>query len=260
MKDYGLVSIITPSYNSSKFIDNMVQSILSQTYTHWELLITDDASTDDTLSVISEYARKDSRIKIFSLKENCGAGVARNNSIKEANGRFIAFCDSDDTWLPHKLERQLSFMVENHYELTYTSYRIINESGIIEGNVNCLKHLSYWTLLRDNGIGCLTGMYDAQRFGKIYMPNIRKRQDWALWLSVIKQTKRAYGLQEVLATYQKRSTSISSNKIKLLRYNYKVYRDMEKFNGMVSWLLLMFYFIPYYFYKKFMYRYSCLRH
>ena len=129
MKDYGLVSIITPSYNSAEFISETIESIIAQTYTNWELLITDDCSTDNTSEIVNKYIRKDNRVKFFQLPQNSGAGVARNNSIKEAKGRFLAFCDSDDAWYPNKLEKQLSFMLENEYAFTCTSYDCYNEDN-----------------------------------------------------------------------------------------------------------------------------------
>ena len=251
MKNYGLVSIITPSYNSADFIAETIESILSQTYSNWELLITDDCSTDNTYDIVSKYIQNDNRIKFFQLEKNSGAGVARNNSIKEAKGRFLAFCDSDDCWYSEKLEKQLKFMVDNGYEFTCTSYECYNEVGDTKvGYIKCKKKISYWTLLRDNSIGCLTSMYDTAKIGKVYMPTIRKRQDWGLWLSIIRKTKHAYGLQETLAKYRIRENSISSNKIAMLKYNYKLYQDVEAFSCISSFLLLMCYFLPYYFYKK----------
>lgn len=250
MKDYGLVSIVTASYNSSCFIAKTIESVLSQTYSHWELLITDDASTDDTVAIIEKYATIDSRIKIFRMMKNKGAGVCRNNSIEKARGRFIAFCDSDDYWASTKLEKQLSFMMQNQYELTYTSYHVINEQGVKVGRVKCKKSITYKSLLQDNGIGCLTVIYDASKLGKCYMPTMRKRQDWCLWLSIIKKTRYAYGLQEYLATYRKRKGSVSFNKIEMLKYNYRVYHEFEQYGTIISFILLFAYFLPYYFYKK----------
>lgn len=250
MKDYGLVSIITPTYNSANFIEETIESILSQTYKNWELLITDDCSLDNTEEIVKKYIKIDKRIKFYKLDTNSGAGVARNNSIKEAQGRFLAFCDSDDCWYPHKLEEQLTFMINNKYEFSYTSYDSCNENNEIIGYIRCKRRISYSTLLRDNGIGCLTSIYDTARIGKIYMPTIRKRQDWGLWLSVIKKTKYAYGLQKPLAKYRIRENSISSNKISMLKYNYKLYKEVEGFSSINSFFLLSCYFLPYYFYKK----------
>jgi glycosyltransferase involved in cell wall biosynthesis len=250
MKDYGLVSIITPSYNSAFFIEETINSILSQTYTNWELLITDDCSLDNTEEIVNKYMKNDHRIKFFKLDKNSGAGVARNNSIENAQGRFLAFCDSDDCWYPKKLEIQLAFMVEHNYEFSYTSYDTCNEENKIIGYVKCKKKISYYSLLKDNGIGCLTSIYDTARIGKAYMPTIRKRQDWGLWLSVIKKTSYAYGLQESLAKYRIRENSISANKISMIKYNYKLYNKVEGFSKISSFFLLFCYFLPYYFYKK----------
>ncbi len=250
MTDNGLVSIITPSYNCADYIAQTIESIQAQTYRTWELLITDDCSTDNTRERICQYADKDNRIRLFKLDKNSGAGVARNNSIKEAKGRYIAFCDSDDRWYPYKLEKQIKFMQENDCPLSYTSYDTCNETGEIIGYVECLDSLSYAKIIRDNGIGCLTAMYDCKKIGKHYMPSIRKRQDWCLWIDIIKQHGKAYGLKEPLALYRIRSGSISSNKFEMLKYNFNVYHDILKFNRLTSWLMLGGYFMPYYFYKK----------
>lgn len=251
MHDYGMVSIITASYNCSDFIAETIESILSQTYKNWELLITDDCSSDNSRDVIKSYADKDPRIKLLELSKNSGAGVARNNSIREARGRYIAFCDSDDRWYPEKLERQLEFMVKNDVGLCYTSYDTCDEAGKIIGYVKCLPRLTMRKILRDNGIGCLTAVYDSEKIGKHYMPAIRKRQDWCLWIDIITSTGPAYGIQEPLSLYRVRSGSISSNKMEMLRYNYNVYHDVLGYDKLTSALILCGYFLPYYFYKKF---------
>ena len=142
-------------------------------------------------------------------------------------------------------------MVENGYEFTCSSYDSYNEAGDRRvGYIKCKKKSSYWNLLRDNSIGCLTSIYDTSRIGKIYMPTIRKRQDWGLWLSIIRKTKYVYGLQETLAKYRIRENSISSNKLAMLKYNYILYKKVEGYSGIISFLLLTLYFLPYYFYKK----------
>lgn len=250
MKDFGLVSIITPAYNVEEYIEETILSVLGQTYTNWELLITDDCSTDATRRIVEYYTGKDNRIKLFVLTKNAGAGVARNHSIKQATGRFIAFCDSDDRWYPHKLEQQLNFMVEHKYEFTYTSYDICNEEGEIIQPLKCPMSLSYFNLLCGNRIGCLTSMYDTKRIGKKYMHSLRKRQDWGLWLQIIKETGHAYGLQESLAIYRDRKHSISSNKIAMLKYNFQLYHKVEGLSYPTSFILLYGCFLPYYFYDR----------
>lgn len=251
VEDFGKVSIITPSFNCANYIADTIRSIQRQTYTNWELLITDDCSIDSSRQVIKGFTESDSRIKLFKLDKNSGAGIARNNSIKEASGKFIAFCDSDDRWFPDKLEKQLKFMVEGGYGLTYTSYDTCSESGKINGYVKCLPKLTISKIIRDNGIGCLTAIYNAEIIGKHYMPAIRKRQDWCLWIDIIKKHGPAYGLQVPLALYRVRQGSISSNKVEMLKYNYNVYNKVLGFNPLVSCVILGGYFLPYYFYKKF---------
>lgn len=244
-----LVSIITPTYNSSKYIVETIESILNQTYSNWELLITDDCSIDDTLKIIDAYVLKDKRIKLFQLNENSGAGIARNYSIEKSSGRYIAFCDSDDQWLPNKLAKQVSMMKENGIALSFSSYHIIDEEGHPKGKVIAKSKVDYKVMLRNNYIGCLTAMYDAIQLGKVYMPEIRKRQDWALWLSILKLTDKAYGIKEPLAVYRDRSNSISTNKKDLIKYNWAIYRDVEGFSFLKSCVLLI-QFVFFYLAKK----------
>lgn len=244
-----MVSIITPTYNSIHFIEETINSIISQNYEDWELIITDDCSTDGTWDLLKEYAVKDSRIKIYQLESNSGAGIARNNSIKKASGRFIAFCDSDDQWKPNKLSEQLQFMLTNDIALTYSDYDVIDEEGKQNGQVRVPNRLSYRTMLRNNYIGCLTAMYDTNKIGKIYMPSIRKRQDWALWLSILKKIDYAKKTPGYLAIYRDRNKSISSNKLNLLKYNWKIYREVEKFSFIKS-LFLINQFLFFYLKKK----------
>ncbi|MDE6192724.1 MAG: glycosyltransferase [Muribaculaceae bacterium] len=251
MNDFGLVSVITPSYKSAKFIGQTIESIQAQTYTNWELLITDDCSPDNSREVIQSYATKDPRIKLLILDKNSGAGVARNNSIKAAKGRYIAFCDSDDRWYPDKLEKQLQFMQDSNCTLSYTSYDVCDEVGNIIGYVECIKELNKSKIIRDNGIGCLTAIYDAEKLGKHYMPSMRKRQDWCLWIDIIKSGAVAKGFQEPLALYRDRANSISSNKVEMLKFNYEVYHTFLKKSPLLSWSIIFGRFLPYYFYKKF---------
>ncbi len=222
------VSIITPSHNSAPFIRETLDAILAQTYTDWELLVTDDASTDDTCRIVEEYSTKDQRITLFRLKKNGGAAVARNESIKHATGRFIAFCDSDDTWTPDKLEKQIAFMTENDLAFTFAPYHIIDEEGNHLDTTQTRNEVNYNDLLLTCDIGCLTAMYDTQKVGKVYMPLIRKRQDYALWLKILKTIDYAYSYPEPLGYYRLRKHSISSNKFKAIWYIWKVYRKVEK--------------------------------
>ncbi len=246
MENLPLVSVIMPSYNSASFISNSIESILNQTYLNWELLITDDCSKDNTFEILNEYNKKDSRIKTFRLDKNFGAGVARNNSIKNAKGQFIAFCDSDDSWLPDKLEKQINFMISNDYDFTYTDYTIISDSKEKIGVFKSPAKMNYSKMLNNDYIGCLTVVYNASKLGKQMMPSIRKRQDWALWLELLKKTSYAYNVGEELAIYTKRDDSISANKIKLLKYIWSVYRDLERLPLHKSLYFMLFYPINYF--------------
>ncbi|WP_299060637.1 glycosyltransferase family 2 protein [uncultured Polaribacter sp.] len=225
----NLVSIITPNYNSEKFISDTINSVLNQTYQNWEMIIIDDVSSDNSLNIITAYCKQDTRIKLHKLSKNSGAAIARNKAISLANGNFIAFLDSDDLWLPQKLKLQLNFMLNNNYALSYTSYEIINEQGVLKDKIIlCKEKLDYNRMLYSNEIGCLTAMYNKDLLGKVLMPNIRKRQDYGLWLKILKSEKYAYGLQQVLALYRDRSESISNNKVEMLKWNWNLYKDVEK--------------------------------
>lgn len=239
-----LVSIITPNYNSERFIRETIESVLSQTYKEWELIIVDDCSTDNSLNIIKNYAANDERIKLQINETNSGTATTRNNAIKFAKGRFIAFLDSDDLWDNNKLEKQINFMLANNYALTYSYYRQIDEEGKFLKNVNSIPlKIDYSSLIKRNWIGCLTGMYDTKIIGKVYVPDLKKRQDFALWLKIIKQTKHAYCFPEMLASYRLRKESMSSNKFGLIKYNWMLYREIEKISILKASLILCNYFL-----------------
>ena len=230
-----LVSIITPTYNSEKFISATIQSVQNQTYTNWELIIIDDCSTDKTVEIINNAIKLDSRVKLHSLTKNEGTGVARNTGVDNSNGRYISFLDSDDLWKPNKLERQLDFMKENNLAFTFSFYEYINEKGI---NLNIRKEApsltTYEKLFFCNYIGNSTAIYNATILGKIPINKIRKRQDWMLWLTIVKKIKVAQPVPEVLAYYRIRKNSISSSKMELLKFNFNVYYNFHKMNYFAS--------------------------
>ncbi|WP_229627795.1 glycosyltransferase family 2 protein [Vibrio parahaemolyticus] len=223
-KSQSLVSIIMPSYNSEGTILESIQSVLSQTYKNWELIIVDDRSTDNTWQVIQTYADKYDNIRIYQNKENLGAGASRNFAIKKARGRFIAFLDSDDLWTEDKLAEQIPFMLENNYPLTYTHYSRFNSEEELSV-VTAPEYTTYKKLMYSNVIGCLTAVYDTQALGKRYMPLIRKRQDMGLWLDILKDTPKAYCLPKPLAKYRMDS-GMTANKFSVLSYQWKFYRDV----------------------------------
>ncbi|RRV17558.1 glycosyltransferase family 2 protein [Pseudomonas saudiphocaensis] len=223
-----LVSILTPSYNAEKYLAHTLESVIAQTFQAWELLVVDDCSPDNSNALIESYVAKDSRIKLVRLTENSGAAVARNKAIELARGRYIAFLDSDDRWLPSKLEKQIRFMQDNDVAFSYTAYEKRDGQGNACGVVGVPSRVSYTDLLKVCSIGCLTAMYDTAKLGKVYMPLIRKRQDLGLWLRILKQIPYAYGVNEVLAQYQVRSDSISADKRVAAKYTWRLYRDIEK--------------------------------
>lgn len=240
-----LVSIIMPTFNSTEFVGDSIESILNQTYSNFELLITDDNSTDEaTKQVLKDYVKRDSRIRIFFLDKNMGPGYARNNSIKEACGRFIAFCDSDDRWFPEKLERQVKFILERKCCLIFSSYLVCDENNKNCGIVVAPPKVTLESMKHDNKIGCLTAMYDTSIYGKFYMPTLRKRQDWALFLSILKKCKVAYSIKEPLAYYRITPKSVSRKKIALLKYNAMVYRTVFGYTKLQAYGYLYLIFLP----------------
>ncbi len=223
-----LVSIITPTYNCGSFIAETIESVQAQTYKNWEMIIVDDCSGDDTKTVVETYSKSDDRIKYYCLENNSGAAVARTEAMRLATGKYIAFCDSDDLWTPDKLSKQIEFMEENGYAFTCTAYEQIDEDGKSLDRVICPKiKCDYNRLLLDCPVGNSTVMYDVEKMGKFEVPNIRKRNDDALWLQMLKKEKYIWGMNEVLMKYRIRSNSISSNKFKVIKYHWILYRDIE---------------------------------
>lgn len=234
-----LVSIITPTYNSEKFISETIQSVQNQNYMNWEMVIVDDGSTDKTVEIIEEVRKKENRIKLISYKENKGAGVARNLGLQEAQGRYIAFLDADDSWKKTKLEKQIRFMQENKLAFTFSFYEWIDEEGdSLDTLITAPNPLNYNQLKFCNYIGNLTGIYDTQYFGKLPISKIKKRQDWMLWLKILREIRTAYPVPESLAYYRIRKKSLSSSKVKLLKYNYLVYRN-SGYNQLISSLYML---------------------
>lgn len=235
------VTIIMPSYDSEKFIIESVESVLAQTYSNWELIIVDDCSPDDSNRIITKYVDNDSRIKLIKLQKNSGPAVARNTAIEAASGRYIAFLDSDDVWLPNKLEKQIKFMQDNDLAFTYSSYKLVGEDNEDLGLFITKDKISYFDMLKTCSVGCLTAIYDTEKIGKQYMPLILKRQDYGLWLKILKLIGETKGILEPLATYRLRKNSVSSNKVKAAKYQWKIYREIEK----LSFLKSLYYFAFY---------------
>lgn len=226
--ELNLVSVITPCYNPDNAILNTIESVLGQTYQNFELIIIDDCSVEDKPEGFYELVDSDDRIKYVARSWNGGPAVTRNRGIEMAKGQFISFLDCDDSWHPNKLKLQVDFMLKNKIALSYTSYEVITSRGRVVGSRIPPKELSYSDVLKSNQIGCLTAMYDASLLGKVYMPNIAKRQDLGLWLRILKQVRVARGLTEQpLARYRVGCDSISSNKIGAMKYQWRLYREVE---------------------------------
>jgi glycosyltransferase involved in cell wall biosynthesis len=221
-----LVSVITPSYNASGFIFEMIESIRAQTYSNWELLITDDCSTDSTVEIIRDFMEKDPRIKLFEMEKNGGAGRARNRSIEEATGRYIAFCDSDDVWMPQKLELQIEVMQQTGVKFLHSNFYVIDENNrIVTLRKRCRK-VSYWAVFLMDFIATTSCViYDTKDCGKFYMRHIRKRQDWLYFIDILKVLKKAYCIQDPLVGWRKHNKSLSAKKSTLFKYHYRVYHE-----------------------------------
>ncbi len=237
-----LVSVITPSYNSSLTIEKTIQSVINQSLTDWEMIIVDDNSTDNTCQIIESYIDLEPRIKLIKQTWNAGPAIVRNIAIENSKGRYIAFLDSDDQWHSEKLIKQISFMKEKDVALSYTSYNRIDSIGNMLGQYHPKLKVSYRDMLKSNRIGCLTAIYDTSKIGKVYMPNISKRQDLGLWLRILKKVDYAWGLDDVLADYLAiQPNSVSSNKKSAAKYQWRLYREVEKLTFKQS----IFYFCCY---------------
>jgi glycosyltransferase involved in cell wall biosynthesis len=224
-----LVSIVTPAYNCVDIVRETVESVQTQTFADWELLVIDDASTDGTGHLLSSLAAQDTRIRVLRHESNLGPAVARNRGIELARGRLIAFLDSDDLWYPDKLQLQTDFMRSSGVALSYTNYDKVRERSVLPaGFVECPAQVGERELLRSNPIACSTAMYDVAQTGRVYMPLIRKRQDWGLWLRIARRGFVGHNVGKTLATYRVRSGSLSSNKLAIMAHNWRFFRDEAK--------------------------------
>ena len=226
-REKGLVSIIMPSYNTASYIKETIQSVLNQTYQNWELIIVDDCSADNTDEVLGTI--KDPRIRYFKNDKNSGAAVSRNKALREARGQWIAFLDSDDLWMPEKLEKQIHFMEKNDYSFSYTNYEEIDVEGKKTGiRVTGPKKITKTGMFNYCWPGCLTVMFDANKVGLLQIKDIKKNNDSAMWLKVCKKVN-GFLLDEYLAFYRKgRVGSVSTHSIKtMILWHYKLYHDAE---------------------------------
>ena len=231
----GLVSIIMPSYNTASFIAESIQSVLGQSYKDWELIIVDDCSPDNTDDVVRPFLT-DERIKYLKNEKNSGAAISRNRALREAKGKWIAFLDSDDLWIPDKLKKQVSFMEKNGYHFSYTNYVEIDTEDKRNGiTVTGPKKITKTGFFNYCWPGCLTVMYDAEAIGLIQIADIKKNNDYAMWLKAC-QKADCYLLDEELALYRRgRAGSVSTHSIKtMIGWHYKLYREAEKQNPVAA--------------------------
>ncbi len=240
-----LASIITATYNSQDYVRYCYESILSQIETDWEWLVTDDCSQDNTFNILSAIQKEDSRVKVFRNPENSGAAISRNRSLKDARGRYIAFLDSDDTWSPQKLSKQIEFMEEGH-DFSFTSFRVVEydtgkEKGLVDKELKKSEFGYVDFLKKEATFGCSTVMLRNKTDHVFSMPNIRTGQDYAFWLSVVRSGCQAVWFPETLTNYFVRKESISRNKFKKAVRQWHIYRKIEK----ISMLLACWYFLYY---------------
>lgn len=231
MNESNLVSIITPSYNCERYIEETIESVVQQTYKNWELIIVDDCSLDYTCKIVERYSIDDKRIKLIKLNTNSGASKARNVALTNAKGRFIAYLDSDDLWYPEKLEVQINFMLENNYAFSCTSYEVIDNHGKSKGkNVYMHKKVDYKGFLTNNLLQTVGIMVDTKIVERQYliMPDMLRRQDAATWLQILKSGNECYGIMEVLAKYRRTDGSLSSDKKKAIKGVWYLYREVEQ--------------------------------
>ncbi len=223
----GMVSIITPCYNGARFVGETIESVLTQTYSHWEMIVVDDGSADGSERIISEYVRRDPRIRLIRQK-NAGAACARNAGLRQATGQYIALLDADDIWEPVFLERQLAFMREKNAACVCCSYLHIDEnSREIQRPTLARPEITVRDMEVMNRIGCLTGLYDASKHGVVFLHEELKsiRDDYAYWYDIVKLTGKAYGNPEILARYRVQTGSTTGNKLALVSKQYHFYRN-----------------------------------
>jgi teichuronic acid biosynthesis glycosyltransferase TuaG len=240
--DSNLVSVIMPAYNCQAFLKESVLSVIAQTYTDWELLIVDDASQDQTLTTARDLALLDRRIRVIHLDKNMGVANARNAGLDAANGRYVAFLDSDDLWLPEKLETQIEFMQRSATPFSFTQYRRFASSGMLSKPIAVPDSVTYEQLLKGNVIGCLTVVLDRTKVPDASMPRIR-HEDYVTWLRILRSGVVARGISQDLARYRVASESVSANKKKAAGWTWNIYRNIEGLSLVKSIWCFLNYFL-----------------
>lgn len=234
-----LVSIIVPMYNATATLIETIESVEAQTYSNWELVLVDDCSTDNTFEYAKTFSLSDDRIKLYKMSVNSGPGAATKLGFEKSSGSVIAFIDADDLWSHEKIKKQLDFMREHNYEFVCSDYCWVNEKGEdLKKIIKCRKVADYATVLKSCPIGSSTVMITRRQLEKITIPSIRKNNDYALWLQIMRDGTKIYGMNEVLMKYRIVETSNSFNKRKMIKYFWEVYREYEHFTVTKSAFLL----------------------
>jgi glycosyltransferase involved in cell wall biosynthesis len=246
------VSVITPNFNCEKYIAQTIESVITQTYENWEMIIVDDCSTDNSINIIEKYVNNEKRIKLIKLDKNSGVSNARNIGLQNAKGDYIAFLDSDDFWDKNKLQEQIGFIKDQNIPLSYTSYIKIDEKGEKIGEIKAPESVDYKKMLKSNFIACSSAIVKKEiiTFNDAKFPKLKLQEDHAFWLSILKRGHIAYGLNKPLLFYRVRQDSASSNKLIAAKYQWKLYREIEK----LSFIKSLWYFFNYavYGFKKYL--------
>ena len=237
------ITVVMPAFNSRSAIERSLQSVASQSFANWELIVVDDNSSDQTSDLIQKYAESDSRINVYSLPKRRGPAFARNFAMKKASGDFIAFLDSDDMWLPEKIEKQIPFLRSGQFPIVFSWYNVVSVDNTMLYQRRCQEQIDYQSLLSLNRIGNLTAVYNRKKYGRIYQDYV-SHEDYAYWLKILRKTgKSAYCLQEPLANYTVSSKSLSGNKVKCAYWTFTIYNNCENFGILASLYLLIRYLI-----------------
>jgi len=240
MLQKDLVSIIMPMYNCKNYVVDSIGSVILQTYTNWELVVVDDCSIDSSYEIVNKLSKNESRIRLYQMPRNSGVTKVRNYALSLARGKYIAFLDSDDLWFPEKLYTQITFLREKSLFFTYSSYDAIDGKSHYINTRYSLPKITYADMLKSNRIGHLTGIYDVDYFGKVYFEEVG-HEDYVMWLKLIKQIPFTLGLKESLAQYRVMSDSLSSNKFRVLGWQWYIYRKIEKLTLVQSSYYFIFY-------------------
>jgi teichuronic acid biosynthesis glycosyltransferase TuaG len=226
-----LVSIITPTFNSAKYITETIQSVQKQTHQNWEMIIIDDCSSDNTDDIIKDFILKDKRIHFYQLTSNSGPAVARNKGIENIRGKYMTFLDADDIWFEDFIENSIKIIQKTGIHFVFSSYKRSDEElNFIYSDFIVPQKVTYSDILKSNSISCLTAFIDIETLGRKSMPLIRKRQDMGLWLQYLKEIPFAFGIKETKAIYRIRENSLSRKKSNLLKYQWLFYREVEELN------------------------------